>query len=217
MRLSVVLPALFVSLSAVQAGNLILNPGFETGDFSSWTVTLASSGSHLLLNTSAGFVHSGNDSADFGGTSPGFYDTISQTFATVNGQSYTFSFFLAGDFSSLGVPSILSGNQSVIGNLKAVDPNGDFQAFWDGNLVFDSTAGVDPTSFGFSQHSFAETGTGSDTIMFQGYNVPNAYYLDDASVDAASVGTPEPATWFLIVTGLAGLVAFRRIRRPAIQ
>ena len=37
-------------LAPVHASNLVLNPGFETGDFSSWNVTLAAHGTDLDIS-----------------------------------------------------------------------------------------------------------------------------------------------------------------------
>jgi hypothetical protein len=184
-------------LAPVHASNLVLNPGFETGDFSSWNVTFAAHGTDLGTN---GVPHTGDSSAEFGGTSAGFYDTIAQSFNT-SGGFYTFSFFLEVNGASEEGESAR--------DIPAVDPIGDLQAFWDGNMVLDSSIGI-TGNFDFTQFSFTVTATGNDTIAFSGYNVPAHYYLDDVSVDN---GTPEPATWALLGSGLAAFGAIRRRAR----
>ena len=81
------------------AAELVQNGGFETGNFNVWTVTPASSGSLLAVNGSLRYPHTGTYAASFGavGTQD---DSISQTLATVAGQSYTFSFWLAHPYST---------------------------------------------------------------------------------------------------------------------
>ena len=75
---------------------------------------------------------------------------ISQVVSTTNGASYTIEFDLA--------------NRS--------NPNGpgpaDFQVIWDHTVVYDN-AGV--TTFGPTPSSVTVTGTGSDTLVFEGYQV----------------------------------------------
>ena len=180
--------ALFFMFSIVplHAGNIVTNPGFETGDLTGWLFTPAGSGSLLIVGTEDG-THSGNYEADFGGVTSGSYDTISQVLATIPGQTYTFSFWLASDDG---------------------DDNGQ-QALWDGSLV------LNLVNFGqsYTLYSFTETATSSSTsIAFAGYNPPAWNGLDDVSVDA-STATPEPAT--MILLGVGGVVfgALRR-RRP---
>jgi hypothetical protein len=185
-------------LAPVHASNLVLNPGFETGDFSSWNVTLAAHGTDLDVN---GVPNTGTSSAAFGGTTPGSYDTIAQSFNTVAGGSYTFSFFLQVNGGSEEGESAR--------DIPAIDPIADFQAFWNGNMVLDSSLG-NTGDFDFTKFSFTVTATGNDTIAFSGYNVPAHYYLDDVSVDK---GTPEPATWALLGSGLAAFGAIRRRAR----
>jgi hypothetical protein len=67
------------------AGNIVANPGFETGDFSGWTFTPGAG-----VSTSGS--HSGTHNARFNASV--CCDMISQTLATTAGQSYTFSFWL---------------------------------------------------------------------------------------------------------------------------
>ena len=79
------------------AAELVQNGGFETSTFSSWTATPASSGSIFGVSTTN--PHTGIYAAYFGATGTQD-DSISQTLATVAGQSYTFSFWLAHPYAN---------------------------------------------------------------------------------------------------------------------
>src|SRR5215470_14758930 len=94
---------LFAAMAAasflpLRAANIVLNPGFETGDFTSWTVVPAADNATDL--DTRGTPNTGDFAAEFGSTTVGEFDTISQTLATIAGQTYTFSFFLSADFGS---------------------------------------------------------------------------------------------------------------------
>lgn len=196
-----------VSLVPAQAGELVLNGGFETGDFTSWTTALASKGSGLLVNDLS--PNTGGQSAVFGAIVPGDFDSISQSFDDVNGQTLFFSLFLKGDLPAV---IILFERQGLRSADPVFDPIGDFQVFWDGDLVLDSQ-GSQTGPFDYTQSLFQETASGHDTITFSGYNVPGQYFLDDVSVLSPESATPEPATWALFGLGLAAFVAVRRITR----
>jgi hypothetical protein len=78
------------ALSA-HAQNLVVNPGFETGDFTGWTLSGDTGG----CSVSTLHPHSGNFSARLGPLgfqTDGFLD---QTITTVVGQSYHVDFWLA--------------------------------------------------------------------------------------------------------------------------
>ena len=68
---------------------------------SSWTFTPAPSGS-----LAGQFVDgSGVNALSFGGVSEGSYDVFSQTFATMAGSSYSYSFLYSNNFSPSNSPS----------------------------------------------------------------------------------------------------------------
>jgi hypothetical protein len=136
------------------AQNLVANPGFETGDFTSWSLSGDSTG---VDNTQP---RTGSFDAFF--AQVGTMDTLSQTLLTTPGQTYDLSFWLANEPGPGG-------------------PTQEFQVWWDGNLIFDLT---DTTGFAYTEFTFPNltATTSSTTLMFAGQNDPGAYFLDDVSV-----------------------------------
>jgi hypothetical protein len=145
---------LLASQSA-EGQNLLANPGFETGDFSGWTL----SGSTAFEGVSTSFAsapNSGSYSAFFGAV--GSYNIISQTIATTVGDSYNVSFALdnsGGPYSEAFVD-------------------------WGGSQVWD----VQPTgTFGWTVFGWDETATSTSTTIAFGFEqVPSYFNLDDTSV-----------------------------------
>ena len=165
-------------------GNLVKNCGFEKSDFTDWDTIAAASGSDFgVRNASGAFVHSGDYAAFFGATGT-LDDIIKQTLPTTFGSQYTVTFFL----------------HNANGGLT---PNNDFKAFWN---AIPLVALVNAPDFGYTEFTSTQLGTGSDVIKFAGRNANASYFLDDVSVAAV----PEPATLFLLGSGLAGLAAWRR-------
>lgn len=99
-KVALIMSLLFAAYRPASAGNinLVLNGGFETGDFTGWT----------LINNQNTRVDSFNPNtgtyeADFGNSSGDA--TVSQTLTDVAGENYTFSFWqgngaAGGDFSA---------------------------------------------------------------------------------------------------------------------
>ena len=68
-------------------------------------------------------------------------------------------------------------------------------------------------AFGWTHFSFNVSASGNSTaLVFNGYNSPSYYYLDNVSVTAA---VPEPATGAMALAGLAALGLARRRQRAA--
>jgi hypothetical protein len=82
-----------VSVTTGGGPNLIVNGGFEAGDFTGWTTTPAASGSNFGVEY-RNFRHSGDYSASFHGQTEDSFDSISQALVTVPGLTYTVDFWL---------------------------------------------------------------------------------------------------------------------------
>lgn len=186
MRAALVLSGGLVLMCAVAQGasgqNLVSNPGFETGDFTGWSLSGITSNTGVDNST----VHSGSLAAYLGQV--GGTGDLFQTLATTPGTTYTFSFWLENDG---GVPS-------------------SFEADWNGSSVFTLT---NPDGFDYTLYSFSELATGPSTeIDFIVQQDPAYFNLDDISVATAGV-VPEPASMWLLATGLVGMAGLRRRRR----
>jgi len=184
-----------VTMVSVQAkADLIVNGGFETGDFTGW---IADSVSYPMSVGSAPSyeVHSGTYAAQIAGFDIG-PDTLSQTITTtVAGQNYLLSFWR---FQDGGVPTSLT-------------------VTWDGTTVFSESYTGTYGGAPYQQFSSNVIGTGSDTLVFTSVQNPAFTYLDDVSLNVAAV--PEPSTWAMMLLGFAGLgfMAYRRKSRPALM
>jgi hypothetical protein len=175
------------------SASIVLNGGFETGDFSGWTET-STDAIPFPFVVQGSTVHSGTYAAALNGD-PG-ENSITQTLATTAGQFYTFSFWLDHPYTDNG-PS-------------------DFSALWNGSPVLQLTSPL--SNFTWTQYSFTVQATNNSTpIEFTSREVPAYTYLDDITVDATDVPgdsvAPEPSAliiWSLL--GVAG-VALRYWRR----
>ena len=186
--LTAILLASLVFISAAHA-NSVVNGGFETGDFSGWTLS-GNTGFTGVDHGTTGFSpgpHNGSFAAFFGPI--GSLGFLSQNIATIPGASYTLSFFLANDGS---VPN-------------------EFQVSWNGSGIVDAT---NLGSFGgyTLEHFSSLLATGSATPLQFGFrNDPGYFYLDDVYVGAGAV--PEPTTLLLWGTTMTGLALTRWHRR----
>ena len=163
----------------LQGANIVQNGGFETGNFSPWTLTGG------LANTfvSFAFPHSGVYSALFGATdAPEF---ISQPLATSPGQTYTLSFWVMGSGDSGGGIT----NELILN--------------WGDTTLLEQ---VNPVIPDWTNMQFSVTANAAVTVLtFGGRNNQDYIYLDDVSV---AIPETQSAPTFLGVTNVSGLLQF---------
>jgi hypothetical protein len=183
----------FAGAGSVDADNIVVNGGFETGNFSGWT----QNGSFNIVT--GGPDHTGNYIGGYGPHSGDYYaalgtigslGTLSQTLTTVPGQTYTLSYFMASDG---GTPS-------------------EFRVEWNGNTLIDQT---NVAQQGYTSYSFQMTAPGAtSTLTFLERNDPGYISLDDVTVGTALVSkTPEPSSVVLLGLGVVGLAGYVRVLR----
>jgi hypothetical protein len=181
--------AIAFAFSGSAKADLIVNGGFETGDFTGWTI---SGGYPHSIVTNP--VNSGTYAAQITGYSYS-PDYTSQTVTDTLGQTYVLTF------------SFLQTNYT---------PNG-FTADWNSTPVYSETNTTSNT--GYKTLSFDVVGTGSDTITFIAYNNPQFTYLDDVSLNpVAAVPEPSTWAMLLLGFAGIGFMAYRRRKtKPALM
>ncbi len=183
--------AILVLSLARRADAQVVNGGFETGDFTGWTVNdttgpLGTGFTNVNSFPDTIISHSGNYHANLG--AEGGFGTLSQNVATVAGDNYQLTFWMANDSSAL---------------------TEEFNAFWNGNEILNL---VQQPIQNYTQYSFTVSATSSSTpLEFQYRNDDDFFRLDDVSATVVSV--PEPTTVSLLLLAAAAAVPVLRKRR----
>jgi len=176
------------------AGNLVANCGFETGNFSSWTIT----GNSTFMSVQASGVdgypaNSGNFFALLGPVDADSF--LSQSLATVTGKSYTLQWYLSSD---------------------GLTPN-DFDAEVNGTTLFSMT-NLPATQPNYTLFTESFTANSSTTALtFSVRDDLGFLALDDISVTPNVSAVPEPGSIVLLASVLVSLSwAVRRRARNSL-
>jgi hypothetical protein len=177
-----------LSVAHPAKANLITNPGFETGDFTGWTL----SGDHMFTNVTNGTVfgnapHSGTCQAFLQNSFAANTGFVSQMLALAVGTTYTVDFWVA---------PLQSNTNSFAVSLGGVT----------GFSV--TNAGTS----GYTEHTFNFTYNGGSTeLLFAFQSAGSGFLLDDISVEPAGGAVPDAgSTVSLLGCALLGLAALRR-------
>ncbi len=178
----------FVSLVALlggpsapaHAGNIVVNGGFEAGDFAGWTVNDPTLGTFVSSAFDGYVPNSGQYFAALG--TSGLLGTVSQDLNTTPGTIYTLDYNLASD---------------------GFTPN-EFAVAWGGTTLLDQ---VNIPAQGYVEYTFQVTATGTSTnLTFFEQNDNGFLSLDDVSANAIPANAiPEPSSLALFVLGMAGI------------
>ncbi len=171
--------ALTVTMTLAAGQSVVENGGFETGDFSGWTLQ----GNTIIYDTiynaveglDSGFdvVHSGNYGAFLG---DGQLASLSQILATFPGQLYLLSLWLDN-------PAQGAGQQ--------------FRLNWNTNATATTTlfSVANPPAFGWTNLQFLVLATGTNTTMqLQAENDANYFGVDDITVTPVPTPTIRTST-----------------------
>lgn len=188
------------------AANLILNPGFSTGDLTGWTPLNAASGATITVNPTGG---NPTDYAWLNNSLQAYNLALSQV--TPNGSvvgaglTVTYSFdLLGGNQAAGGVDFIHIFDENASGGVISQGPGllGPYFPSASGWTTYTGTF----TTVAGSDHLYIE---------FDATTGANIGAMDQVGIDnvVLSLPVPEPASLSLVAMGLLGVWAVRRSRK----
>lgn len=206
----------------MRADNLILNGGFETGDFTYWGHPGAYIGSKT--GTAGGAfglpitipTHSGNYAAALGGGGTSIY----QSFVAIPGDLYELTYWVdaslpySGDV--LNAKVITSDEVSTLRGINGDSSTNDtgYQFYYN----FFSLSSASPAEIGFVDEKAFSQALNSGSPLFP-FLVDDVHLYDDGPIGPPppppSSSTPEPAGAVLALSSLGALGLFRARRKAS--
>ncbi len=191
-------------------GNAIQNCGFESGDFTGWTLSGNLQGGappNNYYGVDSAFPNSGRYEGYFGvqgggGSaigSLGPFLALSQTLNLKPAQNYSLGFYLDQNAPSR-IPGYVNhfdfsfGGPEIFSETNAPNSGGAYK-----NYTFTLATSSDPAAAANTQ------------LLFHFQNDSDYFYLDDVYLTAAG-SVPEPANILLVSPMIAGLYLWRRKR-----
>lgn len=192
--LAVVLSWTVFNTDPAQAYQLVDNGGFETGDFTGWSL----SGDISYSGIGESVMHTGDYGFYSGSLEGNTY--LEQVVQTAPGQEHTLSFWMSRD--------------AQVNPFE--EPLNSFMVFWDG--------GWDPVfelqNFSEQNYEFyslsLQAVNAESLLSFYFFDSQSFINLDDVSMTTADISpVPVPGTLALLASGLVGLAGLRKKRSRA--
>jgi hypothetical protein len=195
--------------SGASQANVLLNGGFESGNFTNWTVNLGTSYPQVVIaynqpgDYPTGAFGEPIPTAPNGGTYGAYFvsdtatQSISQSISLTQGQNYEVSFEIYSPNNGRNNPFDATLQSNVDGVLSPLFTAKTLASGWTlYSAIFAASAG--PYTF---------------SLNFHGQGIPAAdFVVDNASVAAV----PEASTWAMMILGFVGVgfLAYRRRETP---